>query len=117
MKEVLLDNLAQELDALGNEYLAAVVIWNEYCRHCKPFLDIVDNIESEYEKYKFYKLHVDDVPLFAPPAIPSVVIFCNGVRIFEALGHTNEEHFREALRFWQTEWEKNIKPNTIKKQE
>jgi thioredoxin-like negative regulator of GroEL len=109
VKDILLENLYDELESLGSECLASVILWNEDCSHCKPFLDGIEKVESDFNKFKFYKLHVDEVPLFAPPAIPSVVIFCNSVRIFEALGHTNEEYFRKALESWQTEWENNIK--------
>ena len=109
MKEIELENLAKELESVGGDSLSLVILWNSECSHCKPFLEMVGNVELNFPKYKFYKVHVDDIPLFAPPAIPSVSVFYNGSRFFEGLGVTNQQTFEQGLKFWQTEWETNIR--------
>ena len=109
MIEITLENLAKELESVGSEFLSLVVLWNSECRHCTPFLEMIGNIETIFPKYKFYKVHVDDVPLFAPPAIPSVSVFYNGVRFFEGLGVPDQKTFEKGLEFWQTEWETRIR--------
>jgi thiol-disulfide isomerase/thioredoxin len=111
MIEIELDNLAKELDSVGGEFLSLVVLWNSECSHCKPFLEMISGIESNFSKYKFYTVHVEDVPLFAPPAIPSVSVFYNGTRFFEGLGVADKQTFEKGLEFWQSEWEKNIRKN------
>jgi hypothetical protein len=111
MTEIELDNLAKELDSVGGEFLSLVVLWNRECSHCTPFLEMIGGIESNFSKYKFYTVHVEDVPLFAPPAIPSVSVFYNGVRFFEGLGVPDQQTFVKGLEFWQSEWEKNIRKN------
>ena len=95
MIEITLENLAKELESVGSEFLSLVVLWNSECRHCTPFLEMIGNIETIFPKYKFYKVHVDDVPLFAPPAIPSVSVFYNGVRFFEGLGVPDQKTFEK----------------------
>jgi thiol-disulfide isomerase/thioredoxin len=109
MKEIELKNLAKELESVGGDSLSLVILWNSECSHCKPFLEMVGNVELNFPKYKFYKVHVDDVPLFAPPAIPSVSVFYNGSRFFEGLGVTNQQTFEQCLELWQTEWETNVR--------
>ena len=109
MIEIELENLAKELESVSADCLSLVVLWNSECKHCTPFLEMIGNIETTFPKYKFYKVHVDDVPLFAPPAIPSVSVFYNGARFFEGLGVTNQQMFEQGLEFWQTEWETNIR--------
>jgi hypothetical protein len=109
MKEVTLTNLEHELTLIGSKFLALVVLWNIHCSHCKYFLDMLRNIEPNYPKFKIYTVQVDDVPLFAPPAIPSVSVFFNRARFFEAVGVTDQKTFEEGLKYWEFEWENNIK--------
>ena len=109
MKEVTLESLENELTTIGTNCLGLVILWSIHCPICKSFLEVLKNIELKHSKFKFFTVEADDVPLFAPPMIPSVSVFYNRCRYFEAVGFADEETLGEALNGWESEWENNIK--------
>jgi thioredoxin-like negative regulator of GroEL len=104
MKSVEQENLKAELDAIGPTKLVPVVIWNELCNQCAPFISMIESIEANWPDFVFLKLHVDEPPLFAPAAIPALVIFYQSVRIFEASGAIDQENFEKSLAVWERQW-------------
>ena len=106
MNKVEIQNLQDELNKFQENKLIAVVLVNEGCDKCAKMLDFLAKIESEFTEWAFWEVEVDDVPLFAPPALPSIVVFHRGIRRFEGVGlPVQVEDTARALAQWQQQWE------------
>lgn len=108
MKEIELINLKTELDLITEKKLVYVVLWNEYCSACKPMNEYIESIESEFPEFVFFKVHIDEPPLFAPGAIPCSVIFYQSVRMFESYGYQGESQTKLAMVLWREQWRERV---------
>lgn len=80
----------QDLMAKRNETNAwdIVILHHAGCTACVEWETMIEGIVSKYPNVTFSKLDVtsDDLPLFAPPVLPSILALHNGTRIWECLG-------------------------------
>lgn len=65
-----------------------VLLHHADCTACGDIEGQLEGISANYPTVTFSKLDVtsDDIPLFAPPVLPSILALHNGTRIWEALG-------------------------------
>ena len=65
-----------------------VMLTHEDCGACADWETLVDGIKDNYSTITFSKLVVsnNDIPLFAPPILPSIIALHNGSRLWESLG-------------------------------
>jgi len=106
MKKIELINLEKDLNEFKDNKLIAVVLVNHGCDKCKIMLDFLQKIEPDFTDWEFWEVEVDDVPLFAPPALPSIIAFHRGIRRFEGVGlPIHVEDTARALSQWQQQWE------------
>jgi hypothetical protein len=74
-----------------------VVIVNPGCAGCAYWESLLEDIipnytsETDINTIRFSKLECDanNLPIFAPPVVPSIIALENGYRMFEALGAMN----------------------------
>lgn len=65
----------------------AVVMTATECGKCDTMLNYVEGkLIPKYPSIEFVNFNTDDVPLFAPPAFPSIVFFRNEYRSHEGHG-------------------------------
>ena len=106
MKKVKLENLQYDLEGFQDNKLVAVILMNDECPKCEAMIKYLSEIESKFFDYEFWTVEIDDIPLFAPPAIPSIVTFYKGIRRYEAMGLPMDMSMIEkGLMHWQTQWE------------
>lgn len=80
-----------------------VLFGGEGCGACAQMEELVEGIKDNYPTITFSRLNVtaEDLPLFAPPVIPSLLALHNGVRIWEALGTiSNLDSFDDTITRW-----------------
>jgi hypothetical protein len=65
-----------------------VLLVNPSCAGCSAWEALIEGITSNYTNITFSKLEVnaDNLPIFAPPVVPSIIALDNGFRSWEALG-------------------------------
>lgn len=65
-----------------------VLLHHEDCQACGEMAALLESIQDNYPTVTFSILDITsaDVPLFAPPVIPSILALHCGNRIWEALG-------------------------------
>jgi len=80
-----------------------VLLHHEDCQACGEMATLLETIQDNYPTVTFSKLDITsaDVPLFAPPVIPSILALHNGSRIWEALGtFSNPERLETTIQDW-----------------
>lgn len=80
-----------------------VVLHHSECSACVDMVTQLETIEDNYPTVTFSKLDItsSDIPLFAPPVIPSIIALHNGTRIWEALGtFPNTTKIEETITDW-----------------
>lgn len=90
-----------------------VMLVNPGCAGCGAWETLIEGIVANYSGITFSKLEVaaDDLPVFAPPVVPSIIALENGFRMWEALGALETTGPFEAM---LDEWVAgNIDINTI----
>lgn len=65
-----------------------VLLVNPGCAGCSAWEILIESIINNYPDITFSKLEVssDNLPIFAPPVVPSIIALDNGFRAWEALG-------------------------------
>ncbi len=65
----------------------AVVMIADHCDNCTKLENYVNaNLVPKYPDIEFLSFKTDDIPLFAPPLLPSIIFFKNGLRDHEGHG-------------------------------
>lgn len=85
----------------------AVVMVTDHCSQCANLLDYVQhNLIPKYTDVEFISFNTDDIPLFAPPVIPSIIFFLDGLRSYEGHGFPDPPNTIDQVIDW---WKQNIK--------
>jgi hypothetical protein len=89
----------------GTELSSAVIFLGSIeCSFCESFRRSLESIEPELldKNIKFYYYEIEErPPLFAPNALPSLVAFYKGVRVWEGIGHVEDPNLvKEALLYY-----------------
>lgn len=65
-----------------------VMLHHPECGACVEWETLVEGIVDKYPTITFSRLVVnsDNIPLFAPPVLPSIIALHNGTRLWECLG-------------------------------
>ena len=65
-----------------------VVLYNKDCTVCEDWETLIDTMSSKYGTINFSRLEVtaEDIPIFAPPLVPSIIALHNGTRLWELIG-------------------------------
>lgn len=76
-----------------------VMLVNPSCAGCAAWETLIEGITANYSDITFSKLEVgaDDLPVFAPPVVPSIIALDNGFRVWEALGALDTTGPLEAM--------------------
>lgn len=72
-----------------------VMIGLESCAGCAMFRPIFESVESVFPEIEFATLITEtanDISPFAPPAMPSIVLFIEGYKMFEHAGGVGSKH-------------------------
>ena len=80
-----------------------VLLHHSECTACGDIEGQLEGIAGNYPTVTFSKLDVtsDDIPLFAPPVLPSILALHNGTRIWEALGtFSNTTNLETTITNW-----------------
>lgn len=76
----------------------------EGCNSCKEFKLTVESMEPMFPEIDFREMKISnlrELPLFAPPAMPSLILFVGGYRVQEFHGVTNSRgHLKEIIKSW-----------------
>lgn len=76
----------------------------EGCTSCEGFKPVVESMAAVFPEIEFKDLKVTslkELPAFAPPAMPSLVMFYEGYRAQEFHGITNSrEQLKEVIKSW-----------------
>lgn len=85
-----------------NQKLVLVDFWAEWCGPCKLMNPILDNISKKYEEsLKVCKCNVDEnfakAQEFGVASIPHIIIFKEGKKVSEFVGHRNQDDFEKEL--------------------
>ena len=76
-------------DAISQGY-AVVDFWAEWCGPCKMMEPILENLSSEMNMVKFFKVNIDDFPKLATAndvmSIPYFVVYKDGRPIGSSIG-------------------------------
>lgn len=74
------------------------------CDSCKGFKPVVESMEEVFPEIDFMEMelsNLNELPLFAPPAMPSLVLFVGGYRVQEFHGVTNSRgQLKEVIKSW-----------------
>lgn len=96
MQNITLDELKKRVDSQfsgkDNNFLA-VLLGTVDCQYCVQYREKLSSIEDEFLAldFEFVYLEIEDgFPLFAPPTLPSLVCFYQGVRVWEGIGMPKE---------------------------
>lgn len=85
MKKLNYDDLKTYIE--GNKERVAVVMTTDHCTKCSTLLHYIESkLVAKYPTIEFVEYNTDDIPLFAPPAVPSVIFFKNSLRTHEGHG-------------------------------
>ena len=102
MREVTLQQLT-ELNAEQwsdpSKPAIAVLLGSSECPHCSGFRSLLDSIEADLlsRDIELLYLEIDErPPLFAPNALPSLVCFYRGVRLWEGIGQVDDARVVKA---------------------
>ena len=76
--------------------------WADWCTPCKMFQPIVEKVANEMsDKIKFASLDVDNNPATSQKymimAIPTLMVFMNGEKVFQQSGLLPENSLKEML--------------------
>lgn len=65
-----------------------VVLYNRDCTVCEDWEALIETMSSNYASINFSRLEVtaEDIPIFAPPLVPSIIALHNGTRLWELIG-------------------------------
>lgn len=76
----------------------------EGCNSCKEFKPVVESMESVFPEIDFCEVKIStprELPLFAPPAMPSLILFVGGYRVQEHHGIASSRgHLKEIIKSW-----------------
>jgi len=89
MLDVTAQNYNKEIE---NSKIPVVIdFWAEWCKACKMFMPIVQEIEKTYVgKVKFVKINVEDFPeiasKFCVTSLPTILLMNNGFPVDSSIG-------------------------------
>jgi hypothetical protein len=74
------------------------------CQSCAEFKPVVESMEEVFPEIEFREMQIhslNELPLFAPPAMPSLILFVGGYRVNEFHGITNSRgQLKEVIKSW-----------------
>lgn len=88
---------------LKSHNLILIDFWAEWCRPCKIFSPILDEISEEYGIW-VGKINVDDNPIksveYEVASIPTVILFKNGKPVKRIIGAKPKHSLVKELKEW-----------------
>lgn len=93
------DNFKQEV----TEYKGKVLVdfFATWCGPCKMLSPVLEKLSEEVEEIKFASVNVDEevalAMAFKVSAIPTVILFENGVAVEKFMGYRDEDAVKEFL--------------------
>ncbi len=100
MNEIKFEDLDNYVRSYDEDKLLIIVLWTRYCFKCAPFLERVNRAREDFDHLHFVSSEIDDIPLFAPPGTPAMVVYYKGLKVLEHLGDLNEMELENVLRNW-----------------
>ena len=91
-----------QTEALGDNSVAVVDFWAEWCGPCRLVGPIIEELSTEYaDKVKIGKLNVDHNPgvsmQFGVRSIPTILFIKNGQVVDKQVGTTTKAHLKQKL--------------------
>ena len=91
-----------ETTALGNEGVAVVDFWAEWCGPCRMISPIIEELSTEYDgKALIGKVNVDDNPeismRYGIRSIPTILILKNGEVVDKQVGTTSKKALAQKI--------------------
>lgn len=90
-----------EHDVLKADKPVMVDFYADWCGPCKAMAPLMDELDSEQDKYYVGKVNVDDLPDLARQykvaSVPSVLVFRDGSCINRSVGLSNQEELESLL--------------------
>ncbi|QPB08541.1 thioredoxin [Vibrio phage Va2] len=99
IEHVKLENFVKTCPTLMDKPVFLLMM-NKGCQSCEAMFQIVRDIAEDYEGEAYFfgcNIEAEEMPLFGPPAIPSLVGFVQGSRFFEGVGEAPEELVQEQI--------------------
>lgn len=92
----------KEFDNIINENDKVLIdVYATWCGPCKMLAPIIDELASEIDDYKFYKLDIDSSLVLAEQygimSIPTLLIFENGKLKSKEVGFKSKEELKNIL--------------------
>lgn len=92
-------NFAKEV--LDSEGVVVVDFFATWCAPCKMLAPIIEELSSEMENVKVFKVDVDESPQvsgqYGIQSIPTIKIFKNGAEVDTKVGFIPKEQLKESI--------------------
>lgn len=86
MKKMNLNELTDYIRSSDDKKIAVIMTTTD-CTNCVPILEYTSTkLVDKYPQLEFINFETEDIPLFAPNSIPSMIFFNRGMRSHEGHG-------------------------------
>lgn len=82
------------------DQLVVVCRWSRWCDKCPPFLDAISVCEEQFTRVVFFAVEIENLGVFDFPALPSISLFWNGVKIHDSFGVADSKALAQYLGEW-----------------